>query len=451
MPQHLVKRGLDLPIAGAASGGPIDLPPPATVSYSPEELRGFLPKLEAREGATVRVGTPIAHDKTYPQIKLLSPVSGRIREIIRGERRVIQDIVFERAGDEAESFPTWTLERLAGISRADATAAICSGGLWPLLRARPLSRIARPDHTPQSILVSATESGPLMPGPDVLLQPGDKDALQAGLLALKALTDGPVFLAVRKGESHAALQGLKGVEAHEFSGPHPSGDAALQVNLVDPPRGGAEVWYLKAWDAVLIGRLLLQGRYPTERVYAVVGAGAPSPRVVRTIVGAPLEHLAGPGVAENVRWIRGSVLTGQRHERTRWASFTGRGLHLLPDEVSREFLGWTMPQLGRFSFHKAYLSGFLKPSRPVDMRPGVWGGHRSIVPIGVYEKVVSTPDIDIAFLFRSILAGDLEESIQLGLLDLTEEEAALCTYICPSKIEFDELLKSGLQAYQKEM
>ena len=72
------------------------------------------------------------------------------------------------------------------------------------------------------------------------------------------------------------------------------------------------------------------------------------------------------------------------------------------------------------------------------------------MPIGVYRKVVVTPDIDIPFLFKSISAGDIEESIQLGLLDLSEEEAALCTFICPSKIEFDEMLRKGIRQYIQE-
>ena len=73
-----------------------------------------------------------------------------------------------------------------------------------------------------------------------------------------------------------------------------------------------------------------------------------------------------------------------------------------------------------------------------------------LVPIGIYDKVVATPDILPEFLFKSIVAGDLEEAIALGLLDISMEEAALCTYICPSKIEFDELLKQGLAMYEKE-
>ena len=51
---------------------------------------------------------------------------------------------------------------------------------------------------------------------------------------------------------------------------------------------------------------------------------------------------------------------------------------------------------------------------------------------------------------KALAAGDLEESISMGMLEFSEEEAALCTYICPSKIEFDVLLQKGLDLYEKE-
>jgi Na+-transporting NADH:ubiquinone oxidoreductase subunit A len=70
--------------------------------------------------------------------------------------------------------------------------------------------------------------------------------------------------------------------------------------------------------------------------------------------------------------------------------------------------------------------------------------------VGAYGRVVATPEILPEFLFKSIVAGDLEESIQLGLLDLTEEEAALCSFVCPSKIDFDLLLREGLDLYVRE-
>ncbi|MCO4745755.1 MAG: NADH:ubiquinone reductase (Na(+)-transporting) subunit A [Proteobacteria bacterium] len=455
MSVHQIKRGLDIPIAGAASGTAVELDLPATVAYTPVEFKGIVPKLAKREGDTVKAGEALFFHKHSPEMVFLSPVSGTVKEVRRGRRRVITDIVVERGGDDVVEFKKWTLDGLGALDADAARKLLLEGGMWGNLRTRPLDRIPAVDSAPQAIFISATETGPLMPGAAELLGEGDADALQAAVTVLSKLAPS-IHLTVPAGAAHPAWAGLTkgaaglGLQVHEFAGPHPAGDAGVQVNLVDPPRGKNEVWYLSAWDAVLIGRLALEGRFPAERVYAAVGTGVRTPRFVRTVLGAPLAHIVGDVVDEEVRWIRGSVLTGEKVDSGRWASWYGRAVHVLPEAVEREVVGWALPQFGKWSAHRAYPKGLLGSGGTFDLRPGLYGGHRAIVPIGQYAKVIATPDIVPEFLFRSIIAGDLEESIQLGLLDLTMEEAALCSYVCPSKIDFDILLREGLDTYERE-
>lgn len=423
---------------------------PTTVAYCPQEFRGIKPRPAARVGERVNAGDTLFYDKTHTEIRFLSPVSGTVKEIRRGRRRVITDYVVEVEGNEVTAFPTFTPEQLRGISRDDAARALASGGLWSLLRTRPLDRIPAFGDVPQSIHISAMETGPLQPGVDVLLSADDAPFMQAGVDLLNALTDGSVSLAVRQGTSHPALSSLQNVQLHQFAGPHPAGDPVVQINLLDPPRGSGQVWYLRAWDVVLIGKLLLEGRFPAERVYAAVGAGAKAPRYVRTVLGAPLSDIVGDVIPDKTRWIRGSVLTGTATDSERWAGWFSRAVHVLPESVERHMWGWALPNFGTYSFHRFYLSGLLGTNKRHDLRPGLYGGVRTIIPVGYYGKVVVTPDILPEFLFKSIIAGDLEESIKLGLLDLSMEEAALCTYVCPSKIEFDELLREGIEFYERE-
>lgn len=451
MANHRIRKGLDLPIAGAASGPVVRLDLPSTVAYSPAEFRGFIPRLAAREGERVKQGQPLMTHKFTPELTLVAPTAGVVREVRRGARRVVTEFVLDTSAEgELVRHKAWEPGALAKISREDARAQLLAGGCWPLLRTRPLDRIADPAVVPQSILIAGTESGPLQPGADVLLTAADKEAVQAAVYVLKALTDGPVHLSAPEGSTHPALSGIQGVEAHQFSGPHPAGDPGVQINLVDPPRGKAQVWWLRAWDAVTIGRLFLDGAFSSDRVYAAVGAALAKPRYVRTVLGAPLTHLTGETPSAPTRWIRGSVLTGTAVSPDSFASYYTRAVHLLPEKVESELFGWALPMLGTWSFYKAYLSGFTGASKPVDMRPGLYGGHRAIVPTGHYRDVVVTPDIEPSWLFKMILSGDLEESVKLGMLDITEEEAALCSYICPSKTDFDVILRDGLDAYAKE-
>lgn len=449
MPDHNIKRGLNIPIEGRASGDVVTLPLPATVAIAPTELRGLTPRLATREGDAVQRGDVLFFDKSDERLVVRSPVSGQVAEVRRGHRRVITDVVITVSGDQPSANAPTTVEALANLDRDGAEATLLASGFWPCLRQRPLSNMPRPGVAPQAIVIGATESGPLMPGADVLLSADDKPALQAAITLLGKL--GKVLLTKPSGAAHPALAGLTGVEEHGFSGPHPSGDVPTQINLIAPCRPGAVVWYLSAWDAAALGHTLLSGKFYAERVYAAVGVGCKQPRFVRTVVGAPLAHIVGDVREGQNRFIRGSILTGESVDGGRWASMLTRGVHVLPDEVPRYLLGWALPSLGAWSFHKAFVSGLLGQRKDVDLRPGIYGGERALVPIGgVYERVVVTPDILPEFLVKALHAGDMEESLSLGMLDLTEEEAALCTFVCPSKIEFDVLLKRGLEQYQRQ-
>ena len=451
MSDHVITKGLDIPIIGGATGDVVALDPPSTVAYAPTELRGITAKPSLREGAEVKRGTPLFFHKADPRLVFRSPVAGVVREIRRGRRRVITDVVVERASDEAETGQSHSLQEIRKLSREDALSAALASGMWAAFQTRPLDRVPSPDDVPQSIFVVATETGPLQPGASVLLGETDAEGLRAGIELVRQLCP-RIHVTRPAGFKHEVLDSIDGVERHTFSGPHPSGDPGVQVNHVDPPKGGGQVWTIRAWDLALMGTAVLTGEFPAERVYAAIGAGVKEPRFVRTLLGAPLKHIAGEVAEGDQRWIRGSVLTGEAVDHDRWASFRARAVHVLPAAVPREVLGWALPMFATWSFHRSFVSGLTgsRPSGGVDMRPGLFGGKRAIVPIGAYERVVATPDILPEFLFKSLFAGDLEESIQLGMLDLTNEEAALCTYVCPSKLEFDVLLREGLDMYEKE-
>ncbi len=452
MGQHRINKGLNIPIAGAAKGDVVELDRPSTVHFDPREFNGLIPRLAAREGDVVKRGQPLFFHKFNPELVIVSPVEGRVTAVTRGKRRVITDVAVEVTGDEAVTHKAWTLGELAGIDAAAAKEQLLASGLFAFLRTRPLDYVATPDQAPSAILISATETGPLQPGADVLLSADDKDAFQAGVHVLKAVAAGaPVHLTTAEGSSHPALSGVQGItESHSFSGPHPAGDPGVQINHVCPVPDGRKAWYIRAWDVARIGRSFLSGSFDASAVYAAVGTGLTQPRYVRTVLGAPAGFVAGGTVAGPLRWIRGSVLTGGRISEQAGAGFYTRAVHVMKDEVPREFLGWALPKPSKFSIFRAYLSGFSTPSKAYDLLPGMNGGHRAIVPSGAFRKVVASPDLEPLYLFKAIISGDLEESLRMGLLDISMEEAALCTYVDPCKNEYDVLLGDFLAYYAKE-
>ena len=42
------------------------------------------------------------------------------------------------------------------------------------------------------------------------------------------------------------------------------------------------------------------------------------------------------------------------------------------------------------------------------------------------------------------------EAVKLGLLEVTEEDVALCTFVDPCKIDVGKIVRQGLDLYEKE-
>ena len=59
-------------------------------------------------------------------------------------------------------------------------------------------------------------------------------------------------------------------------------------------------------------------------------------------------------------------------------------------------------------------------------------------------------DIIPTFLLRALITGDTDQAQKLGCLELDEEDLALCTFVCPGKVEYGSLLRQRLTEIEKE-
>ncbi|MCK5942344.1 MAG: NADH:ubiquinone reductase (Na(+)-transporting) subunit A, partial [Planctomycetes bacterium] len=189
---------------------------------------------------------------------------------------------------------------------------------------------------------------------------------------------------------------------------------------------------------------------PTHTVVAVSGSEAPKRQFFKVRQGASLAVLTGgSALTGDVRCINGDVLNGYAVEADGYLGLTNRTVTFMQEGTDRrDLFGWAIPQFGKkLSNHAAVNFGMSKGEYTPDAR--LHGGHRPIVNIGSWEKVMPL-DILPTFLVRAIQAKDLEEAIKLGLLEVTEEDVALCTFVDPCKIDVGEVVRQGLDMYEKE-
>lgn len=443
-----IKQGKDIRLKGAADKEIVAMSLPSKVAIQPSDFRGLKPRLCVKVDDVVKVGTPILEDKVYSPIKIVSPVSGKVAAVNRGEKRFLLEVVIETDGrQEAVAFQKFSREQIRNLTKETVEDRLLESGLWPVIRQRPFSRLAHPQESPKSIFVHAMNTEPLAPDIDFILQ-GREAQFQAGLDILKKLTQGKIYLCAQEGAKSKALTEAQGVEMHYFSGPHPAGNVGTHIHYLDPVHKGDHVWYVEAQDVLRIASLFLEGVYPSERMVAVTGEGAAKRIYAKTIVGAPLSLLLAGSRLEGMCCISGSVLTGKDAGPGGYLRFYDSQVTVIPEGGQRKLLGWLSVGFDKYTFSKTFASSFL-PQREASLTTDKHGSDRAIVLNSVYDRLVAL-DIMTYFLVKAVYGEDIEEMERLGILECDEEDFALCTFACPSKTDVGAMIRQGLDLIEQE-
>ena len=360
---HKNTKGLDLPIVGEPEHQVETAPLPRRVALLAEDYVGMSPTMQVRVGDEVRRGQLLFEDKKTPGVQYTSPASGRVTAIHRGERRAFQSLVLQLDAAELSgradsvTFSAYSGRHPGSLNRAAVKALLLESGLWTALRARPYSKVANPAETPRSIFVTAMDSHPHAPPPDLALQGREAD-FERGLVAVARLTDGPVYIC-QSPESRFPVPSDGQFRREEFSGPHPSGTVGFHIHTLDPVDRNRLVWHLNYQDVAAFGRLFADGQLHLERVIALAGPSVKRPRLLKTRLGASTQDITeGQLIDGESRIISGSVLAG-RAASGEVFGFLGRyhqQISVLPENRSRELLGWLSPGISRYSTINTYLS-----------------------------------------------------------------------------------------------
>ena len=445
-----IKKGLDLPISGAPRQAIEEGNSARSVAVLGPDYPGMKPTMEVKEGDTVAKGQILFSDKKTPGVNYTAPSSGTIVDISRGAKRALRGVVIDvAAGGESIAFASHSLEQIGTLDKQALIQQLLDSGSWPALRTRPFSRVPNPESAPHSIFVTAIDTNPLAADPQVVIAPRINDFV-AGLMALSRLTDGAVHVCQRADADLGDYSWGEKVQCHSFGGVHPAGLPGTHIHFIDPVSPSKTVWYIGYQDVLAFGHLFLTGQLDTERVVAIGGPGATNPRLVKTVLGANLTELtAGELVEGEQRIISGSVLSGRGANEG--LSYLGRyhvQVSVLREDRERKLFGWLMPGARMHSVFPAFLSKWVG-EKSVEFTTNTNGSTRGMVPIGTYDAVMPM-DILATQLMRSLLVGDLEKAIELGCLELDEDDIALCTYACPGKYEFGPVLRNVLTQIEKE-
>ena len=453
MARFKIKKGYDIPLLGRSEKELENLPLGKQIALSPSDFDGMKLKLLVKAGDKVQVGTPLIASKSNEKLTFNSTAAGTVAEIVRGERRSLQAIVIETEGtDDAIDFGAWDAGKINGSSAEDLKEHLLKGGAWPFIRQRPYDNIANPEEAPKSIFINAMNTAPLAPKTGFVVS-GRKADFQLGVDALTKLTSGKVFLARHEHCDAEELNDIKGVESHQFSGPHPAGLVSTHIYNVDPINKGDTVWYLNAQDVILLGQYLSTGKTPTDKIINVCGAHAKTKKYYKLNRFAKISDITSKaGIEDNSRIISGDILSGKARTAEQFLGYYANQVTVIKEGGEQFYLGEDKHWLGmgknKFTLSRLFASKFTK-RKLWNLDTNVHGDTRGIVLSDVYDKYVPL-DIPVTYLVKSILVEDLDNMEKLGIYEVAPEDVALCEVACPAKLEVSEIVRKGLALAESE-
>jgi Na+-transporting NADH:ubiquinone oxidoreductase subunit A len=440
-----LKKGLNLSISGEITDFAVNVVKANSCAIVPDDFNGFVPKLDVKEGDTVKVGSPLMHDKAQPEMLLVAPLSGTVKEIVRGERRKIMRVVIAGDGqDAALEFKTDSIN-----SRQDVINLLGNSGLLATIRRRPYDTVPKLDVVPRDIFVTAFDSAPLALSLDLQLGDDAKDALTRAVKALKLVTSGNVYIS-RNPESK--VPDIDGATNVIVEGRHPAGNVGPQIAAIAPVNKGETVWTLDVVTLYKFGKLLATGRLDTTTLVGLCGPEVKNCKVIKTVFGADVKSIVdGNLTADNrhKRIISGNVLTGVAVDEDGYIRAPYRQISVIAegDDVD-EFMGWASMSPKKMSVSKSFPGHFIHKLFSPDAR--ILGGRRAMIMSGEYDKVIPM-DIMAEYLLKAIISRDIDEMEQLGIYEVAPEDFALAEYVDTSKMPLQQIVRDGLDYLRKEL
>ena len=443
-----LKKGLDIKLMGKAKAEKVQVGKAEYYAVKPTDFHGLTPKLAVKVEHEVKAGTPLFFDKYNPEVKFVSPVSGKVVAINRGDRRKLLEVVIKADAENAYE----TVNPISADAGAeDIKACLLQNGVWPFIKQRPYDVIANAEDTPKCIYISCFDSSPLAADNEFALR-GEEKYFQAAIDTLSKLATGGVYLGLNAStKGNSIFEGMKNVNVNYFSGKHPVGNAGVQLHHVNPISKGEKVWTLRPQDAVIIGRLVLDGKYDPRKVVALTGSELNETAYCEMISGANITDVIKPRLKNEVnqRIISGNVLTGTSIAEDSYLGYYDNQITVIPEGDEYEMFGWIMPGFNKFSASKTFLSSLL-PKKEYKLDANFHGEPRAFVVSEQYEKVLPM-DILPVFLLKAILVDDIDKMEQLGLYELAPEDMAVCEFVCTSKTEVQQILWRGIDLMIKEL
>lgn len=443
-----ISKGLDIKIDGKAAEKISKINAADVIEINPDYYHGITPRMVVKGGESILAGSPLFYNKNYEGMNFVSPVSGKVREVVRGDRRKVMSIVIDtNAGIDYLQFE---VKKPTELSTDEIKSLLLKSGLWTFIKQRPYDIIAHPDHQPKAIFISGFDSAPLAPDYEFVMKDQMND-FQTGIDTLSKLTFGKIHIGLKS--ENSIFASVKGVETTVFKGIHPAGNVGVHINKVNPVNKGETVWTINLQDVVIIGRLFSNGIVDMIKKVSLTGPEVNEPQYFETIAGNSISEIIRGNLKNTtypLRYISGNVLTGTQIKENGYLNPYDSQISVIDDgSETHELFGWAMPRLDKFSASNLFFSKLL-PNKKYKFDARLLGGLRSIIMSGEWDKVFPM-DILPEYLIKAMMAQNIDKMENLGAYEVAPEDFALCEFVDTSKLPLQAIVREALDVLKEEV
>jgi Na+-transporting NADH:ubiquinone oxidoreductase subunit A len=438
--QIRTKKGLNLPLKTKIDSKE-RAPKPNQIAVDLSPFYYLQLRLLAKEGSYVKIGDPVAQDKSEPKRVLVAIASGKVVKVRRGLKRRLLSIIIEVEEKEQEKkFQPVDLEK---ITKDALIEKLLEGGFFGLIKKRPFDMLASPNHQPRSIFIKALESAPFTIESDLFVR-GYEDFFAKGLFALSKIAK--VHLVFSEHSTFEPFIHAQNCEKHTAIGPHPISSQSIHIDAIDPIGSLKEcVWTLNVRDTVAIGMFLAAGKIHLEQWIFFGGNGVLDEKntLYKARLGFPIEPFLDRIKPLPVKYVSGTPLDGELIEKNGFLGIFDHTLCVLLEDKERQLFNFLRLKSKHYTATKTYF-------KTLRFSTSLNGERRAFIDGSIYQKVMPL-NIPVIQLVKACLAKDFDKAIELGLLEVAKNDFSLCSFLDPSKYEMCDIIDQFLKKAAAEL
>lgn len=439
-----IKKGYNIPVNLNADIDNIEQINPSLIGIKAiNDFFGIKPSVKVEVGDNVKVGQPLFFDKYDETVPVVSTVSGKVKEINRGEKRSLLSIVVENDNN----YENYNDYKPFDTSENIKSNLILSG-IWASFRKRPFNRVPKSSDTPAEIFITGTDTKPLSPNAGKIIR-ANKEKFIAGAEIISKLFDVKINICFDFYDDFKFTNNK--IKTHIFNGVHPAGNAGTHMHFLSGASINNELWSIDYQTVLNIAEFAQTGSPSYKKIITLGGNGIKNDKYISTITGASFNEIIGDNLLESpVRIIDGSLICGSKTcEKSAYLGINSMQISTVIDEAEIRTVGWVRPYFDKFSsFFNVHLSSIFN-IKDLKMDTAINGSHRAILSLGQFEEL--TPlDILPEQLLKSIFVGDTDMAQKLGILELHEEDIALFAYSDIGKNDYLSAFNECMLKIEKE-